>query len=399
MCFFLFKLMIRNNYTCGIDIGTNSTKVVVVGFDKGKKEPVVLATGTSETKGMRFGYIKNVDATAESIRKAVKQAENILGIKIRRAYVSIGGVSLSSIVSTGSVIISKADQEITNLDVTKAIANSEENLEILNKKIIHTIPIAYKLDGKDIYARPEGLRGIKLEVKTLFITCLKQNMEDLITALTLAKIDIEEITASPIITGNILLNNKQKVAGCVLVDIGFETVSTVVFENNLPISVSVFPIGSMDITKDIALGLRISLEEAESIKLGSVIGGDYSKKKIDEIIEARLGDIFELVGNNLKRLKRFELLPAGIIITGGGSAINNIEEIARNQLKLPVRVGPIDYSLNNKFKIRDNSWYTALGLALSTSDEFSNDQISNSVGGNMTELKKFFKSIFSQLLP
>jgi len=391
--------MIKNNYTCGIDIGTNSTKVVVMGFDKGKKEPVVLATGMSETKGMRFGYIKNVDTTAESIRKAVKQAENILGIKIRRAFVSIGGVNLSSIISTGSVIISKADQEITSLDVSKAITNSEENLELLNKKIIHTIPIGYKLDGKDIYARPEGLRGIKLEIKTLFITCLKQNIEDIITALTLAKIDIEEITASPIITGNILLNNKQKVAGCVLVDIGFETVSTVVFENNLPISVSIFPIGSMDITKDIALGLRISLEEAESIKLGSVIGGDYSKKKIDEIIEARLGDIFELVGNQLKRLKRNELLPAGIIITGGGSAINNIEEIARNQLKLPARVGPIDYSLNNKFKIRDNSWYTALGLALSRNDEFSNDQINNSVGGNMTELKKFFKSIFSQLLP
>lgn len=391
--------MIKNNITVGIDIGTHFTKVVVVGFDKGKKELAVLATGISETKGMRFGYVTNADIAAESIRKAVNQAENILGIKIRRAYVSISGIGLSSVTSTGSVIISKADQEITTFDVSKVITNSEENLEILNKKIIHTIPIAYKLDGKDVYVRPEGLRGIKLEVKTLFITCLKQNIEDLITAFTLAKIDIEEIIASPIVIGNILLNNKQKVAGCVLVDIGFETVSATVFENNLPISVSVFSIGSMDITKDIALGFRISLEEAESIKLGSVIGGDYSKKKIDEIVEARLGDIFELVGNQLKRLKRNELLPAGIIITGGGSSINNIEEIARNQLKLPARVGPIDYSLNNKFKIRDNSWYTALGLALSTSDEFSNEQSKNLFGGNMTELKKFFKSIFSQLLP
>lgn len=391
--------MIKNNYTCGIDIGTHSTKVVVVGFDKGKKEPTVLATGISGTIGMRFGYITNVDTVAESIRKAVKQAENTLGIKIRRAYVSIGGISLSSVISTGSVIISKADQEITNLDVSKAISNSEENLDILNKKIIHIIPLGYKLDGKDIYARPEGLRGIKLEVKTLFVTCLKQNMEDLITAFTLAKIDIEEITASPIITGSILLGNKQKIAGCILMDIGAETVSTCVFENNLPISVSVFSIGSMDITKDIALGLRISLEEAESIKLGSVIGGDYSKKKVDEIIEARLSDIFELVGNQLKRIKRFELLPAGIIITGSGSYINNIEEIARNQLKLPVKIGPMDSSLNNKFKIRDNSWYTALGLALSLSDEFSNDQSKNATSGNMKEIKNFFKSIFSQLLP
>ncbi|HLP86643.1 MAG TPA: cell division FtsA domain-containing protein [Candidatus Paceibacterota bacterium] len=391
--------MLKNNYTCGIDIGTHTTKVVVVGFDKGKKEPVVLATGSSPTVGMRFGYIANVDAVADSIKKAVKQAENILGIKIHRAYVSIGGISLSSSISTGSVIISKADQEITNLDVVKVIANSEENLDVLNKKVIHTFPLSYKLDGKEIYARPEGLRGIKLEVRTLFVTCLKQNIEDLITAFTLAKIEIEEIIASPIITANILLGSKQKVAGCILMDIGAETVSTAVFENNVPISVAVFPIGSMDITKDIALGLKISLEEAESIKLGSVTGGDYSKKKVDEIVEARLIDIFELVGNQLKRLKRFELLPAGIIITGNGSYINNIEEIARRELKLPVKVGPIDSSFNNKFKVRDASWYTALGLALSVGEEYVNDASNSTVSGNIKEVKSFFKSIFSQLLP
>ena len=391
--------MIKNNYTCGIDIGTSTIKVVVMNFDKIKKEPTIVATGISETKGMRFGYITNTDTVAECIRKAMKQVENTLGTKIHRAYVSIGGVSLSSVTSTGSVIISKADQEITNLDVSKVIANSEENLDLLNKKIIHTIPIGYKLDGKDIYARPEGLRGIKLEVKTLFITCLKQNVEDLITAFGLAKIDVEEIVAGPIVLGNILLSNKQKVAGCVLIDIGSETVSAVVFENNSPISVSVFPIGGMDITKDIALGLRISLEEAESIKLGSVTGGDYSKKKVDEIIEARLDDMFELVCNNLKRLKRNELLPAGIIITGGGSHINKIEEIAKAQLKLPSRVGPIDYSINNKFKIRDNSWYTALSLALSNDNEFSNEPSNNSISGNVKEFQNFLKSIFKQLLP
>lgn len=391
--------MIKNNYTCGIDIGTHTTKVVVAGFDKNKNEPIILATGTSETKGMRFGYITNIDEVTKSIKKAVKQAENILGINIKKAYISIGSISLTSSISTGSVIISKADQEITSLDVSKAISNSEDNLDIVNKKIIHTIPIGYKLDGKDIYVRPEGLNGIKLEVKTLFITCLKQNIDDLITSLTLAKIGIEEISASPVITSNILLNNKQRVAGCILVDIGAETVSSIVYENNLPISLNVFPIGSMDITKDIALGLKISLEEAESIKLGSVIGGDYSKKKIDEIIEARLSDIFELISNQLKRLKRNELLPAGIIITGNGSAINNIEQIAKVQLKLPSKVGPIDSTLNNKYKIRDASWYTAVGLALSPIDESLNNLSNNSFGPNVKEIKNFFKSIFSQLLP
>jgi cell division protein FtsA len=391
--------MIKNNYTCGIDIGTNFVKVVVIGFNKTKKETEILATGISETKGMRFGYVVNADLVAVSIKKAIKQVENVLDTKIKRAYISIGGISLSSTASSGSVIITKADQEITNLDISKVISNSEENLDILNKKVIHTIPISYKLDGKDIYARPEGLSGNKLEVKTLFVTCLKQNIEDLITSLALSKIEIEEIVASPLVSSSIILSNKQKTAGCILVDIGAETVETIVFENNLPISIGVFPIGSMDITKDIALGLKISLEEAESIKLGSVVGGDYSKKKVDEIIEARLGDIFELVGNQLKRVKRNELLPAGVIIIGGASNINNIENIARNSLKLPAKIGSIEYSLNNKFKVRDNSWYTALGLALSENDELLNNQSNSSITENLKDIKKFFKYILSQLLP
>jgi len=388
--------MIKSNYTCGIDIGSNYTKVVVIGLDKKKKENIILATGISETRGMRLGYIVNTDQVADSIRKAIIQVENTLGSKVRKACVSVGGIGLNSVVSTGSSVTGKADQEITNLDVSKAIANSEENIDITNKKIIHSIPINYKLDGKEVLVKPEGLKGIKLEVKTLCVTILKQNLEDIVTALGLAKIDIEEIIASPLVTGNILLNNKQKIAGCILADIGAETLSTVVFENNLPVAVNIFPIGGMDITKDIALGLKISLEEAESVKMGNVIGGDYSKKKIDEIIEARLDDMFELVGNSLKRLKRNELLPAGIVLTGGGSSINEIENIAREQLKLPAKAGLSDYTINNKFKVRDNSWYTALALALYTSDENYADQ---SLKSNFKEVKSFFKDIFSQLLP
>lgn len=392
--------MIKGPYTCGIDIGTNYTKVVVVKYDKEKKDSSIIATGSAETRGMRQGYIVNTDHVAESIRKAVKQAENILGNKIHKAYVSIGGISLNSTICSGSVMTTRADQEISSLDVEKVISNSEENLDTVNKKIIHSIPLGYKLDSKEIYVKPEGLKGAKLEVKTLFITCLKQNLEDLITAFGLAKINIEELVASPLVTGNILLNNKQKVAGCVLVDIGAETLSTIVFENNLPISLHVHPIGSLDITKDIALGLKISLEEAETIKMGNVIGGDYSKKKVDEIVEARLDDMFELVENNLKRLKRNELLPAGIILTGGGSGVNEIENIAKSQLKLPAKVGPSDFSVINKFKVRDNSWYTALSLALYSNDE---DFYDSSLKNDIKEARSFFKDVisrfFSQLLP
>lgn len=391
--------MAKSNYTCGIDIGTHNTRVVVMGSNKESKTPEVLAVGFSNTEGMRLGYITNTDQVAKSIKEAVGQAEKTFGNKIRKAYVSIGGVNLGSVISTGSVVVSRADQEITHLDISKALADSEENLDILNKKIIHIIPISYKLDGKELHARPEGMKGIKLEVKTLFVTCLKQNIEDLITACALAGVEVEDIIASPLASSTILLNPKQKAAGCALVDIGAETVSIACFENHLLLSLQVFSIGSMDITKDVALGFKIGLEEAESIKLGSVIGGDYPKKKIDEIIEARLGDIFELIENHLKRLRRNELLPAGIIFTGGGSYINKIEDLARSSLKLPAHVGPMDGSINSKFKIKDSSWYTAFGLALSFNDGSQNNAMANSLGDNVKEVKGFFKSILSQLLP
>lgn len=387
--------MSKGPYTCGIDVGTHYTKVVVVKYDKEKKENTIIATGISETRGMRQGYVINTDQVADSIKRATKQAENILNYKINKAYVSIGGISLNSSICSGSVMTTKADQEITSLDVEKVISNSENNLDTTNKKIVHTIPLSYKLDGKEIFVKPEGLKGAKLEVKTLFITCLKQNLEDLITAFGLARISIEDVIASPLVTGNLILNNKQKVAGCIMVDIGAETLSTIVFENNLPISIHVHAIGSLDITKDIALGLKISLEEAETIKMGNVIGGDYSKKKVDEIIEARLDDMFELVDNNLKRIKRNELLPAGIILTGGGSGVNNIDSIAKAQLKLPSKVGASDFSLINKFKVRDNSWYTALSLALyATDEEFYDSSIKNDI----KEARSFFKNVISRFL-
>lgn len=390
--------MAKNKITVGIDIGSHSTRVVVVSFDKETGTSQTLGTGIAPSEGVRLGYIRNTDRVAHSIEKAVKQAEVASGIRIRQAVVSIGGISLSSIVSSGSVIISKADQEITEFDVKKAILNSGENLEIPNKKIIHVVPLSYKLDGKEIYGRPEGMKGIKLEAKVLYVTCLKQNLEDLVTAFGLAKIEILDIIPSPLASSMILLNSKQKAAGCALLDIGAETVSLAVFENNLLLSLQVFSIGSLDITKDVALGLRVNLDEAESIKLGSVIGGDYSKKKIDEIIEARLVDIFELVENHLKRIKRSELLPAGVIVTGGGSHINGIDEVAKRELRLPARVGPNDLTINNKLKIRDGSWYTAYGLTLYINDKNTKekDEDTNDI---FKKIKSSLKSALSQLLP
>jgi cell division protein FtsA len=176
-------------------------------------------------------------------------------------------------------------------------------------------------------------------------------------------IEVDDIIPSPIAAGKVALNKKQCSVGCVLANIGAETVSIAVFENDIPISLQVFPIGSTDITNDIALGLKIPLEEAEKVKVAGH-NSNHPKKKLDEIIEARLYDIFELIEAHLKKINRNGLLPAGIVLTGGGAGVATIEDLAKAVLKLPSSIARPIVTNGNKHTVKDASWLVAYGLAL-----------------------------------
>ena len=382
----------------GIDIGTTATRVVVGEFVRGEKFPKIIGVGFSESHGLRHGYITNIEKAAGSIRRAVNSAEKNSGVKIRKAIFSIGGVSLGSEITYGSTIISKADSEVTVLDVSKAITESENNLEIINKRVIHTLPVSFKLDGKEVTGRPEGMKGIKLEVKTLFVTCLEQHLEDMIAAATEAGIEVLDIIAGPLASSLVILNSKQKNAGCLVADIGGETVSIAVFENNTPISLHVFSIGSTEITHDNALGLKIALEEAENLKIGSLINS-YPKKKLEQIITARLSDIFELIEGHLKKIKRSGLLPAGVLLIGGGSNMSLVENISKNILNLPAKVITPEMFPYSKGKIKNAGWFTVLGLSIAGRDVYGQDFSYNSFRRFIRNIKNFFKSIGNQLLP
>ena len=387
--------MIRN-ISVGIDIGTTTTRIVVGEFIKGEKNPKVIGVGESETKGVRHGYITHANETISSLKIALDMAEKSSGIKIRRAFVSISSSTLRSEISNGSVIISKADGEVTNLDIEKVEEDCEKNLNLGNKKIIHTFPLSFKLDGKEILGRPEGMRGTKIEGKTLFITSSYQHWEDLLEVITLAGVEPIGVIASPIAGSYIALSEKQKIVGSALVDIGSETVSLSVFEDGKIISLQTFSIGSADITNDIALGLRIPLEKAESLKIENS-STDVSKKKLSEIIEARLSDIFELIENHLKKIKRNELLPAGIIFIGGGANTVGLEELARTSLKLPSKIGTTEMFGNAKTKLRDQAWFVALGLLLSREN---NETYTEGTFLNFfKDAKNTIKSSFKQLMP
>ncbi|HEX7724596.1 MAG TPA: cell division protein FtsA [Candidatus Paceibacterota bacterium] len=353
----------------GIDVGTNFVKVVIADArertDKGL--PKVIGAGMAESRGLRHGYVTNVHDVADSIRRAVGVAEEKAGIKVKKAFVAVGGIGLTSTIVTTSVVTSRADAEITGIDIDKLEEQSEKDIPraaIANRRIIYSIPLEFKIDGEPMLGRdPIGLTGNKIEKKTLFITCLEHHVSDLIAAVNESGIEVEDIMASPIAAGMVTLNKTQKIAGCVLANIGAETVSVAVFENNIPSSLEVFPIGSTDITNDIALGLRVPLEEAEQIKIGAITGSSFPRKKLEEIISARLSDIFELIEAHLRKIGRNGLLPAGIIITGGGSGLNSLDILAKAALKLPSKIGSIG-SVDGKSSFKDATWAVAYGLCL-----------------------------------
>ncbi len=365
-------------------------------FIAGEKNPKIIGVGESPSAGLRHGYIIDSTSVTKSLHNAVAQAEKTSGIKIKRAFLSVSGVSLKSENNTGEAIISKANGEVTNLDINRALQDAEDNLNLNNKKVIQVYPVSFKLDGKEVMGRIDGIRGTKLEIKALFLTYSVQHLEDLINVLARAGIETLDVIASPIALSNIILTERQKIVGVALVNIGAETTSLSVFDNGNLISVQTFSIGSCDITNDLALGFKIPLEKAESLKQGHDTE-EFSKKKLDEIIEARLCDIFESIENNLKKLKRSELLPAGIIFVGGGANISKLEELAKSTLKLPCSIGSTEIFGNIKTKLRDPSWFTVIGLLISSRD--SAGYSSNSFGGLLNNLKSVIKSSMKQLMP
>ncbi len=370
------------NFSVGIDIGSFNVKVIVAEHDSKSETNVVRVLGSSivESKGVRHGFIINIDEAVKSLKTAISLAEKSAGVSIRRAYASVGGMGLSAIISFGGVSVTKADSEITDLDMKRATEESEKELPnsyIQNRKIIHTIPLEYKVDGKRVLGKPLGLKGIKLEVKVLYITCLSHHLSDLLTVFDEADVEIQDVIAAPISASIATLSKTQKIAGCVLANIGSETTSIMVFENNIPVSMEVFQIGSNDITNDIALGLKIALEDAELIKLGQGKIADFSKRKLDEIIVARLSDIFDFIEDHLRKIDRSGLLPAGIILTGGGSGISNIEELAKIALRLPAKQAHIRLEGNAKGIIHDFEWTVPFGLVLANLTPNEADGIGN----------------------
>lgn len=381
----------------GIDIGTYQVRVVIAVPATGKNRsfPQIIGTGFAESKGLRHGYIINAGDVSKSLAQALSQAEAAAGVRVRSAYLSVGGVGLEEFRTRAEIVISRADSEVTELDVAKAQDACENAVgkKLLNRKILHAIPIGYTIDGQDILGRPLGMKGTKLGVETLFVATLEQHLEDLIAIVEDLGVSVTDVMASPLAGSFVTLTRAQKMTGCILANIGAETISMVVYEDNTPISVKVFPVGSTDITNDIALGLKISLDDAEQLKRGTLLGTNFSQRKLDDIIQARLTDMFDLVEAHLKKIGKSGLLPAGVIISGGGSGVATVEDLARNILRLPTKRANLAHL--EGARIRDASWAVAYGLCIwgMTNEEESR------AGAVIKQVWGALKHRLTQLLP
>jgi cell division protein FtsA len=358
-------------------------------------KPEIIGTGLSESRGLKSGYIMHEADVARSIKSAIAQAEKNAGVVVKRAHVAIGSIGLEEVYSHGEIIPARADSEVTNIDLDKVMQDSEERVmdHIPNRRILHSIPLRYSIDGTEVLGRPQGLKGTKFEIDSLFITTFEQHVNDLIKTVEKLGIYVEDVIASPLAASFVMLSKAQKRAGCVLTNIGAETTSIVVFEDSTPISLKIFPVGSSDITNDLALQLRIPLEEAEKLKRGGMTSATFSKKRIEEIMNERLKTIFELINSHLTKIKRDGLLPAGAILTGGGANIITVVEIAKSTLNLPARIATLD--LGKNMKIKDASWAVAYGLCMWG----ANDSEDASAMGLVKNTKHSLLSWLSQFLP
>lgn len=398
----------------GIDIGSNHVRVVVARApERSENAMPIIATGTANSRGLHHGYIISAKDAARSIAEAVASASTAAGVPIKRARIAVGGVGLDEIRSTGEIAIGYTERtqnargttravqvpgEITETDVERAILESEKRAAqfLVNRKVVQAIPLSYRIDGQPVLGRPIHMRGSKLSVDTLLITALEQHLNDLIEVVESAGVEVEDVLPAPLAASLALLTKPQKMAGSLLANIGAETLSIAVFENDTPISIKVFPIGGADITNDIALSLQVPLKEAEQMKKGAITKVDQSRKRVEDLVAARLKDMFNLIDAHLKSIGKQRLLPAGIVITGGGSGIASARDLAKAVLRLPSQIGV----LPSHVRTLDATWAVAYGLcrwAYITDDRRTLP--TTELGGVLSELWANIKSVIKGFLP
>lgn len=388
----------RNLYA-GIDIGTYHIKVVLAAPIESSEGPLrIVGTGSAAAKGIRNGYIVSAKEAGRAIQEAVVRAAQGQTLQVKRARIALGGLGLDEVRSTGDVTLTASGGVVTERDIARALEESQKRAgsKLTNRTILHTIPLEFRVDGTKVEGRPNGLQGTKLAVDALLVSILTQHYDDAIEATESAGIEVEHVVASPFAAASVTLSRAQEAAGVCLANMGSETTSLIVYDNGIPVSVKVLPIGASSITNGIALSFQMPLHEAEQLKRGAVTGSDIAPKKLRAVVQAKLKQIFSQVNAHLKSIGREKLLPAGIILTGGGSAVPDILDVARATLKLPSQIGLPSHT--PRTGTLDVSWAVAYGLCRIAYLEDKGEK-APSMGDVLRRTGEGLRGFFKGLLP
>lgn len=369
----------------GLDIGTSAVRCVVGMPDQADQNKIsIIGHGSAPNQGMRKGVVVHIDDVVEAVIHAITEAERVSGVQIQAATVNINGAHVSGMNSKGVVAISTANREISTDDRLRA----EEAATIMqmppNREIIQIFAQNYRVDGQDNIKDPVGMQGVRLEVDTHIVTAATPNLRSLDMVLERSKVFPNHHAVSSLAAAEAVLNRQQKESGTLLLDIGAGTTNMVVIEDGEVQHVAVIPVGGINITNDLAIGLKTDLDIAEQVKLqhaavsdkqktGTVkvqhdeatyvfdTEGDYG---INNIVESRLEDLFEMVDRELKKIHRSRKLPGGAVIVGGTAKIPGIAAMAREQLQLPARVGVMQPMTGLIDTVQDPAYATAVGLMM-----------------------------------
>jgi cell division protein FtsA len=417
----------KKQLICAVDIGTSKVATVVALFDKEQdKVPKIIGFSSSPSLGIKKGLVIDIEKATEAIEKSIEKAEKMAGYKIDKAFVSVGGPHISSLNSHGLVAITNPNQEINEGDVVRVIEAAQAVSLSSTRQIIEVVPCDFTVDGQGGIKNPVGMTGVRLEVDTHIITASQTNIKNIQRCLSDLGIEIEGFVFSGLSSAEAVLTDTEKELGVVLIDIGGGKTDLCLYSEGSLLHSSSLPIGGKHVTNDIAVGLRVSLDSAERIKiyLSKKMNNLSMKKKIseidlselklqedvenisiktllDEIINPRLEEIFKLIYEEIEKSGLIKSIPSGLVLTGGGALTIGIMDVAKKVIGLPVRVGVPEKVGGLVDEILDPSYATTIGLILVGKNKIQKESFELksfrriwrdfSTGFSIEKLKNFFK--------
>lgn len=402
----------HSRYAVGIDVGTYKTRCVVAHLDSNNL-PKIIGVGEAPTTGMRKGVVVSLEGPAKAIDTALGEAERMSGYQVNEATISINGTNILSTHTNGMIAVGGVNHSITPDDLMRIDEVATLGKIPANREILEVVPHSYILDGQANIKNPVGMTGTRLEVDANVISILAPDLHNLTKSADGAKVTPHNIVVSGIAAAKSVLNDSQKENGVALIDIGGSTTNIAIYEEGDLKFVSVIGVGGVNITNDLAIGLKTDPEVAEKVKLshgsalvrrdhaGVSIKHDgkienFDSRDIDEIIEARLEEIFDGIIREFKRAGMNGKLPSGVVLTGGTARLPHITEFAKEHLGVAAKVVENSGFTGVAEGLEKPEWSTAIGLMFIDADgqyvpTVKNKKPSNSSAFSITNFLKRFK--------